>query len=304
MTRLVEGFLLTCTVEGKSPNTVTFYKGILNNFFWYLNEFNFTIVSPMVIRQFLSYILTTDNRWGSDNSRATKKASQVTVQRYYTGLKVFFNWCINENYIDISPMANLKKPKAPKKVIKAISPQDVASLIALLKGRDFKSIRNRAILLTALDTGLRLSELCSLRVTDVLNETITIVGKGAKQRIIRIGANASKAIWRYKMVREQRVDNTDALWISRSGKPLGPEGIQHTVVNLGRKIGIKLSPHMLRHTFALYYLRNGGDVFTLQTLLGHSTLEIVKGYLGSLNSEDAIRSHRLYSPMDNFYKIQ
>ena len=61
-----------------------------------------------------------------------------------------------------------------------------------------------------------------------------------------------------------------------------------------------MGKHKLRHSFALYYLRNGGDVFTLQTLLGHSTLDIVKGYLGSLTSEDAIRSHKLYSPMDNF----
>ena len=76
----------------------------------------------------------------------------------------------------------------------------------------------------------------------------------------------------------------DAIWVTRDGAPLSVDGIYRMPVKLGKRLGIKVSPHRLRYSFALYYLRNGGDVFTQQTLLGHSTLEIVKGYLGSLNS--------------------
>jgi len=224
----------------------------------------------------------------------------VTVQRYYTGLKVFFNWCLNEQYIEYSPMDTLKKPKAPKKIVKAVAPEDISHLLGILNGRDFNSIRNKAIFLLALDTGLRLSEIASIRLFDIRNDTISIMGKGAKQRIVRFGAKAQKAVWRYSVTRSQTDTSYDSLWVTKDGNPLGSEGIRQMVVHLGRKIGIKLSPHKLRHSFALYYLRNGGDVFTLQTLLGHSTLDIVKGYLGSLTSEDAIRSHKLYSPMDNF----
>ncbi|MFC1958566.1 tyrosine-type recombinase/integrase [Chloroflexota bacterium] len=300
MTRLIDGFILTCQVEGKSPNTVTFYKGILDRYTWYLNEFNLDEVTPMTIRSFLGYIQSTEHRWGSNNSRANRKAGQVTVQRYYTGLKVFFNWCVVEDYLVTSPMATLKKPKAPKKVVKAISAQDITKLLSAVNGRDFNSIRNKAVLLIALDSGLRLSEITNLKLSDVRSEILTVMGKGSKQRVVRIGAKAQKAIWRYIMVREPVTDGCEALWVSRNGQSMGVSGIQQMVVKLGNRLGIKVSPHRLRHSFALHYLRNGGDVFTLQTLLGHSTLEIVKGYLGSLSSDDAINSHKRYSPMDNF----
>jgi len=163
----VDGFALTSKVEGKSPNTITFYKGILDRFIWYLTEYNVSEVNPMVIREFLGYLISTDKRWGSENSRATRKVGYVTVQRYYTGLKVFFNWCLNEQYIEYSPMDTLKKPKAPKKVVKAVAPEDISSLLGILNSRDFNSIRNKAILLLALDTGLRLSEIASIKLSDI-----------------------------------------------------------------------------------------------------------------------------------------
>ncbi|MFC1893331.1 tyrosine-type recombinase/integrase [Chloroflexota bacterium] len=300
LTRLIEGFLLTCRVEGKSPNTVTFYKGILDRFTWYLNEYSIYEITPMAIRSFLGYIQSTEHRWGSHNSRATKKAGQVTIQRYYTGVKVFVNWCVTEGYMDTSPMTTLKKPKAPKKVVKAITPEDTNRLLNALNGKDFNSMRNKALLLLALDTGLRLSEITNLKLSDIRSEIITIMGKGSKQRIVRIGAKAQKAIWRYMILRQQVSNGCESIWITRDGSSLTVDGVHQMIVKLGKRLGIEVSPHKLRHSFALYYLRNGGDVFTLQTLLGHSTLEIVKGYLGSLSSDDAIRSHKNFSPMDNF----
>ena len=80
LTSFVDGFVLTCTVEGKSPSTVKFYKGILEKFIWYLNEFDIHEVNPMVIRGFLGYILSTDKRWGSTNSRANRRVGNVTAQ--------------------------------------------------------------------------------------------------------------------------------------------------------------------------------------------------------------------------------
>jgi site-specific recombinase XerD len=280
LTQLIEGFLLTCRVEGKSPNTVTFYKGILERFTWYINEFGVHEISPMAIRSFLGYIHSTERRWGSYNSRATKRVGQVTIQRYYTGLKAFFNWCVAEDYLNTSPMSTLKKPKAPKKVVKAVTPEDITKLLNALNGRDFNSIRNKALLLMALDTGLRLSEITNLKLSDIRSEIITVLGKGSKQRIVRIGAKAQKAIWRYMTVRQQVDTGCDSIWVSRDGSALTVDGVHQMIVKLGKRLGISVSPHKLRHSFALYYLRNGGDVFTLQTLLGHSTLEIVKGYLG------------------------
>lgn len=129
-------------------------------------------------------------------------------------------------------METLKKPKAPKKVVKAISPEDITCLLGILNGRDFNSVRNKAILLLVLDTGLRLSEIASLKVSDIRNETILIMGKGAKQRIVRLGTKAQKCVWRYSIIREQVAFDCDSLWVSRDGQPLGSEGIRQMVVHL------------------------------------------------------------------------
>jgi len=120
--------VLACRVEGKSPKTVDFYEGILRRFTWYLAQSIVDHVEPMTVRSFLGYVQTSEHRWGSQNPQANKKASQTTVQRYYTGLKVFFNWCVAEDYIETSPMATVKKPRAPKKLVEAISPQDIATV--------------------------------------------------------------------------------------------------------------------------------------------------------------------------------
>jgi site-specific recombinase XerD len=125
------------------------------------------------------------------------------------------------------------------------------------------------------------------------------MGKGSKQRIVHMGVKTQKTMWHYLMLRSEIPSKNEAIWVTTKGLPLSASGIQQMIVKLGKRLGIGLSPHKLRHNFALYYLRNGGDVFTLQTLLGHSTLEIVKRYLGSLTIEDAINSHKMCSPADN-----
>jgi site-specific recombinase XerD len=137
----VDGFLLTCRIEGKSPKTIVYYKGILDRFTWFLNENCVKEINTSVIRSFLGYVQSTEHRWGSNNSRANCKVKQITVKRYYMGLKVFFNWCLNEGYMENSPLATLKKPKAPKKIVKAVCPADIEKLLRHTKGRDFYSTR-------------------------------------------------------------------------------------------------------------------------------------------------------------------
>ncbi len=112
-----------------------------------------------------------------------------------------------------------------------------------------------------------------------------------------MGAQAQKALWPY--VTLYRKGNGERLFLNRSGKPLDVVGIKILVKHLGDKAGIKVHPHKLRHTFAISFLRAGGDVFSLQYLLGHSTLSMTQRYLQSLNADDAINAHRKFSPLDN-----
>ena len=126
--------------------------------------------------------------------------------------------------------------------------------------------------------------------------------KGSKERIVRIGNRAQKALWRYLTIYRQGYHSN--LFLSRSGYPLTSTGVKLMVRRLAKQSCIpNVHVHRLRHTFAISFLRAGGDVFSLQYLLGHSTLQMTHRYLQSLNANDAINAHRRFSPLDRIFVI-
>lgn len=159
---------------------------------------------------------------------------------------------------------------------------------------------NKAILMLFLDCGLRVAELANINLDDLDIDNGTIVvrrGKGGKGRVVHIGNKAQKALWRYVCL--YRRGSSDSLFLGRSGQPLNIVGLQTLIWRLGQKAGLKVHPHKLRHTFAISYLWNVGNVFRLKYLLSHSSLAMVEHYLQSLNAEDAAKAHRRSSPVDN-----
>jgi len=162
--------------------------------------------------------------------------------------------------MEASPMANMKKLQPAKKTIKGLENGDIARLLNI-SGRQPSDYRNKAILMTFIDSGLRLSELANLKVDDVnLKEgTIRVLGKGNKERIVPIGVKTRKAIWNYLA---RRNDDGDGLW----GRT--PDSIAQMVRDTGNKLGLIISPHKLRHTFDLSFIRNGAKPFELQIALG------------------------------------
>jgi site-specific recombinase XerD len=151
-----------------------------------------------------------------------------------------------------------------------------------------------------LDTGLRVSEVANLGLEEVDMTTGAMLArhrKGSKQRIVRIGSKAQKALWRYVTIYRRR--DSDALFLSRSGESLNVVGLKILVRHLTQKAGVKVHVHKLRHMFAISYPRNGGDVFTLQHLLGHATLQMTQRYLQRSSDDDAAKAHRKFSPLDN-----
>ena len=121
--------------------------------------------------------------------------------------------------------------------------------------------------------------------------------KGGKQRVVRIGNKAQKILLKY--LTPYRRSTSNHLFINRYSEPLDVLGIKMLIKRLGERARVKVHPHKLRHTFAISYLRSGGDVFSLQYLLGHSTLQMTQRYLQSLNAEDTMNAHRKFSPLDN-----
>jgi len=168
--------------------------------------------------------------------------------------------------------------------------------------------RDRAIVLTLLDTGLRAMELCMLKIEDVdlkkgkveVKHGVQGGGKGGKGRSVFVGKTARRTIWRYLACREDYDDSQAPLFLGRGDRFLTPNGLRQLIKSLAEKAGVNDAyPHKFRHTFAITYLRSGGDIFTLQALLGHKSLDIVRHY-ARVAEVDVEHAHRKASPADNW----
>ena len=295
--RLIEGFLLSCKVENKSPATISFYKNILDKLQWYLHKYGIDVIDATTIRRFLGYLKDSPSRWDSNNTRANRPVCPYTIDRYYTGLSALFRWAVSEGMIDTNPMATIKKPRVQRKIIKGLEPEICHRLLGLFNGRSLEDYRNKAIVFMFLDTGLRLSELANLQLSDINVERgiIKVVGKGNKERLVRIGFKTQKALWNYLT---RRNNNVDYVWIGKDNNQMAADSIAQMVRKLGKRLGITLSPHKLRHSFAISFLRNGANPFELQIALGHSTLEMTRRYTQALGFDDVFKRHVMASPVD------
>lgn len=282
---VAKNYLIACKVEGLSFRTVETYAMVISRYLGFAGE---TEPTANQIRQFLL-------------SLQEGKLSPSSVHIYYRGLKTFFNWLVAEEFIPKSPMENIRSPRVPKTIIKPFSRQDIDNLLLLCSGNRFLDLRNKAIILVFIDTGLRLSELASIQLIDVNfdHETIKVMGKGAKERVVRIGKTAQKALLRYLLTRH---DDYPCLWVTEERRPMAVSAIQIAIKRMCRRAGItdaRLGPHTFRHTFATSALRNGASPFEVQSLLGHSTLTMTRKYTETLRSEDAAQAHKRFSPVDN-----
>jgi integrase/recombinase XerC/integrase/recombinase XerD len=232
---------------------------------------------------------------------------QSPVGDYYRCVKRFLNWMVEERVLKQNPMATIHPPKVPRKIIAPFTTEHIKSLLLLCDDRKFLGARDRAIILMFLDTGLRLSELTNIQIKDVDfdRETIRVMGKGARERVVRIGRTAQKALLHYLLKRQ---DDLSRLWVSEERKPFNPRGVAMMIQRLGERAGIdgvRCSPHTFRHTFATQALLNGAGEFEVQSLLGHEGLVMTRRYTASLRSEAAVEGHRGtkerkgFGPVDN-----
>jgi site-specific recombinase XerD len=147
--------------------------------------------------------------------------------------------------------------------------------------------RTRAILLVLIDNGIRENELCHIRAKDLDGTTIKVFGKGAKERIVPISDCTQLAIQDY--IQQERPgeppQNEEFIFVTKSGKQIMGDQLYHMILKIGLRTGIKAYPHKFRHTFAINFLRNGGNIYALQAILGHASLEMVKRYLVIANAD-------------------
>lgn len=284
-------FLLSCKVNSLSPRSVEDYSqkiGVFVAFCRTQEVYKPEEVTPTHIRLFLLGM--------------QQRCKPISVHGYYGCVCRFFNWLLEEGTLKESPMARMHPPKFPKVLIKPFKPEDIGRLLFLCDhgGPCFLGLRNRAIILAFVDTGLRLSELAGIQIADLDVDVglIKVMGKGAKERIVRISNRTLKAILRYW---NQRNDDLPCLWVTEERKPLQARGIQQMIERLGKRAGVtgvRCSSHTFRHSFAIMALQNGIGEFNLQWLLGHSTLTQTRRYCGSLGAKEAMLAHIKASPVE------
>jgi site-specific recombinase XerD len=218
--------------------------------------------------------------------------SAISINTYARAINAFLKWACDEGHL--SEQTSIPRLKVEQKVIPTLRPAQ-ARLIAGWKPRSFGGERLHALLCLLLDTGLRIEEALTLRreQIDLDNLLVTVCGKGQKQRIVPISLEVRRVLYRW-ILRHQFV----MVFPTHHGTRLSQRNCLRDFKHLAQKVGIvgtRTSFHVLRHTFAVNYLRAGGNVFYLQRILGHSTLEMTNRYVRSLGIEDLQAAHNRLS---------
>jgi len=304
--RLARHFEAYNRSEGKSHQTVIWYSRVVRYFGDYLKERQLadTLDNLHVdlVRDFVLH-LQTRRKWPDRQCHlAEQNLRAISVQTYVRALRGFFNWLYREGYTRENILANLRPPKAPRTLAEVLRDEEVGKILACVDPETSWGSRDSAMLIVMLDTGLRLSEVANLAMANAhLDEGyLKVMGKGAKERMVPIGGVAQKALLRYvyKFRPEPLNASEDTLFLTPEGRAMSANGVQMVIRRLALKSGVKrLHPHLCRHTFATNYLMNGGDVFTLQQILGHTTLEMVRRYVNLASAHVRVQ-HRKFSPMD------
>jgi len=294
-------------IENKSPKTRSWYRDSLGQFRAYLEAHGLSTVLGDIdihrVRDFILY-LQSKHKWDDHPSIPGhgRKLSPVSVRTKVRAIRAFFSWVYREGFTDENLLADLKPPKAPRKLVRVLTLEEIRRLVSAIDRRTISGARNFALLVTLLDTGLRLSEIANLQMKNVLMDSgyVKVFGKGSKERIVPVGATVRSALQRYIAFSrgEGAYPDIDNVFLALDGFPMTGNAIYLVLKRLGKRTGIpRLHPHLCRHTFAVNYLMNGGDVFSLQQILGHTTLEMVRRYV-TLASPQVISQHRKFSPMD------
>ena len=263
--------------RGLSKNTIANYTFDLERLCLFLNENTISIspekISEETIQQFIYAV--------------SKEVNGRSQARIISGLKSFFSYLIFEDYRSDNPMELIESPKIGRKLPDTLSVADIDDLIAAIDLSTDEGERNRAILETLYSCGLRVTELITLKISDLFFDEgfIKITGKGNKQRFVPVAKSTQKYIELYKNNIRTHLNIVkgfeDTLFLNRRGKQLTRAMIFTIIKTLAVKINLSknISPHTLRHSFATHLLENGADLRSIQMMLGHESITTTEIYV-------------------------
>lgn len=317
LSKACEGVMLTKTAAGLSKATLYSYQNafrILQEFFQPDRPFD-TITNTDMI-EFTVWLGDYISRPAGIAYKPPSKLGDCSKLNIHSACSTLWQWGLAEGYTQANAMARVPRPKVAEKVIDTFDREEIDLLLRACeltaatplcpnRYRRPTADRDKTIILTLLSTGIRASELCDIRLADVnmTNNSIKIThGKGNKERYVFFGKRTAKQLWRMSTARVNAgAKDPDLLFtVGKEGDPLDRRVMRRLLAGIGDRAGVKnVYPHRFRHTFAINYLRNGGDLLTLQTLLGHSSLEMVKRY-ARVAAADCQVVHQRADPVDNW----
>ena len=300
---LIDLFTATKQTEGRSPKTITLYRGFLHRFGSQLGEgATLRQVTLDAARNFVAELQSRTSRWGDHPLMLEQQGglSPFTIHSYVRILKTFSAWLHEEEFTKNNVFARLRRPKLPTPMIAILTHDEIARILAHINPNCPRGARMYLIVLLLLDTGIRASELTTLTVDNTfLNESyLKVTGKGNKERIVPFGSTMKKAFLRYLTTFRPENEETPYLILDTRGQPLSYTALAHSIKRLGVACDVpRLHPHLFRHTFAVNYLMNGGDVMTLRLILGHTTLAVTQMYMHLAQAHVQVQ-HAKFSPVD------
>lgn len=284
-----EEFIQMKTVMNSSPETIKYYNGIFRYFTEFFGENRLCVdVNERVIIDYLMYIKI-----------HKPNVSQKTVCTYIRGLRAILYFMMKSGYVE---NFKISLPKTEETIKETYTDNEVKRLIEkpkINKGCSFAELRNWALVCYFLATGNRLSTVCNIKISDVdfqSEEILIRKTKNKKQQIIPMSAELKNVLQEYMRYRKGEPD--DFLFCNSYGEKLNKDSISTCIAKYNHSRGVsKTSIHLFRHTFAKNWILNGGDIFRLQKILGHSTLDMVKNYV-AIYGGDLKRDYDKFSLLD------
>ena len=283
----VDDFISYILIEkGLSKNTALAYRTDLNTYLKFLEEkkINYETISHLEITDFLWHLKTSDFKPRS-------------IYRMIESIRQFYKFLIAENFIKTDPTVYLTAPKVPIILPDMLTNEEVTKLLNSVSGSDDLSIRNRAMLELLYATGLRVSELISLKFSNVDIEEcfVKIFGKGNKERLVPFGQKAQLYLKRYLRIRKNT--KSEFIFLTRLNKPISRVEFWRQLKQIAIKAGImkNITPHTLRHSFATHLLTGGADIRFVQEMLGHSSISTTQIYT-HISQERLKEQHKKYHP--------
>jgi integrase/recombinase XerD len=302
LSQTIDGALLAASARRLSENTIREYSHYYRKWlaFYAPADPPFTDIDRVQLEQFMNSL----------DGLSKKTASNVRIS-----LLSLYRWAVSFGLTPINVAKQLDTIKPESRAIHPFTKSDVqAMLYAVEKSKPYtrpgkatcshtarQYLRNKAIIYTLLDTGLRSSELCDLLVrhADKKNLRLKVFGKGSKERIVPFSSSTALQIWRYLATRPEAV-NDEYLFCTSGDRPIDNHNLYHALQSIGERAGVSdVHPHRFRHTFAINFIRNGGNVYTLKEILGHASLKMCLRYL-EIAQADVEANYRPASPVKNW----